>query len=313
MESKISIIIPTMNRPESLSRTLSYLAACAPKRHQLIVVDQTADEGMRQQNVEIINIQTSHFESISYLYQEVPGLTKARNSGIKAAANEILLFMDDDVDVYPDTLKNLSELFENTRLSMVGGLNEYDLNDVPSHLSVLFGMASYAKRNMGHITRACYSRFPIKCSEQTLSEWAMGFFFAVRKSLVKKLNILFDENLKSYAYAEDLDFTYRYHLKSLGCGFITIMSNRLVVRHNVSKEYRIPSRRHVFMTVCHRYYISHKCGLPNYELWNLWSNLGLFVLKCLKREHPMDVVKAQLYYYHNRKVIITGKLLFDNI
>lgn len=119
----------------------------------------------------------------------------------------------------------------------------------PNTSPTLFGMASFRKRSMGHMARACYGVFPSSIGDMTSTEWAMGFFFVVRKSLMEKWHLRFDENLKSYAYAEDLDFTYGYYLKANAEKLRCIMSRKLVVRHNASREYRIPLRKHTFMLV----------------------------------------------------------------
>ena len=137
----------------------------------------------------------------------------------------------------------------------------------------------------------------------------MGFFFAVRKSLMDKWNARFDENLRSYAYAEDLDFSYGYYLHAENEDLSCFMSRSITVKHNVSKEYRIPKRNHIFMSVLHRYYISKKYNMPIYELHNLWCNFGIFIFKILKRERPVDMFDAQLFYYRHRTEILKGNFL----
>ena len=38
------------------------------------------------------------------------------------------------------------------------------------------------------------------------TEWAQGYFFCVKKQIIKEMHELFDEKLVRYSYAEDLDF-----------------------------------------------------------------------------------------------------------
>lgn len=307
----ISVIIPTMNRPDSLVRTLNHMIVCDERPDQIIVVDQSQTEEQQNENREVINSLADSFPQIVYKYQKTPSSTKARNYGYSFAEHEIVVFSDDDVDVRKNTFAVLRSLFaySSSSIAMVGGVNEGEEDMSPSTISYILGMASYRKRKKGHIARACYGRFPCITEEKTPTEWAMGFFFAVRKSLMDKWMVRFDENLLSYAYAEDLDFSYGYYLHAKKENLQCIMSRMITVKHNVSKEYRIPKRDHVFMSVLHRYYISNKFSLPLYELNNLWCNLGIMFFKLLKNERSMDMFDAQVFYYQHRKDILQGRFL----
>lgn len=296
-----------MNRPDSLDRTLKYMTLGNDVPEQVVIIDQSEQLDVRKENESVLRSYEPDFGNVVYQYQNTPSLTKARNYGYTFATNEIIVFSDDDVDVRKDTFSNIASLFSNDSLAMAGGVNEGEEDAPASTMSSIFGMASIRKRNIGHMSRACYGRFPSTCGDQTPTEWAMGFFFAVRKSLMNRWSIRFDEKLKSYAYAEDLDFTYGYYLKAKAEKLHCVMSRQLIVKHNVSKEYRIPKRSHIFMTVLHRYYISHKYSLPCYELNNLWSNIGLYLLKLSKKERPSDLFDAQLFYYKYCNDILQGQ------
>lgn len=305
----ITVIIPTMNRPKSLNRTLKYLVEGTLVPQQVIVVDQSLNKEIRAENELILNNYPQLISKV-YKYQQEPSLTKARNYGFSFAENEIVVFLDDDVDVHNDTFEIINNFFEkDSTIALIGGVNEGEENFHPSLISFILGMASYKKRAIGHVSRACYGRFPSLMGEKTPTEWAMGFFFAVRKSLVRKWKIRFDEKLLSYGYAEDLDFSYGYYLKATEERLKCIMSRLVMVKHNVSKEYRIPKRYHTFMSVLHRYYISNKYKMPMYEFYNLWCNLGILLFKILKNEKPKDMFDAQIFYYRHRKSILQGQFL----
>lgn len=301
----ISVIIPTMNRPESLDRTLRYMASGSDVPRQVIIIDQSQTEEKRQGNIQVANKYKSVFESVIAEYQQVPSLTKARNYGYTFATEEIIVFSDDDVDVRVDTFANVVKLMDN-KTSMLGGLQEGEEIYELSCLSFILGMGSYRKRNKGHVARSFYGQFPAKCEERTPSEWAMGFFFVVRKSLLDKWNIRFDEKLKSYAYAEDLDFTHAYYKRSCAEGLYCYMSNKLMVKHNISKEYRIPQRNATFMSILHRYYLAHKHNMPLCEIHNLLCNIGIFFGRIMHHEPATDVWDAQIFYFKNRRDVVNG-------
>ena len=204
---RISVIIPTYNRIDSLKRTFSYLRKSKSKPLEVLIIDQSnADFSKQIQTLcgveEELNVIYSHLEK--------PSLTAARNVGVDVSRGDILVFMDDDVDVGVETLSNVEDLFKDERLVMAGGLNKADA-DVShnSKMGYLFGKSKFIKRNVGHMASGVYGRFPLLCAEATPTEWVMGFFFAVKRDFIVEHNCRFDEHLQYYAYAEDLDFSRR--------------------------------------------------------------------------------------------------------
>ena len=239
MKNRISVIMPTYNRIDSLKRTFSYLEKSKLKPLEVLIIDQSnADFSTQIQR--LCGVEEDF--NVVYIHLEKPSLTAARNVGMKMSKGEVLVFMDDDVDVDAETLSNVVNLFKDERLVMAGGLDKTDIYH-NSKLGYLFGKSKWSKRDSGHMASGIYGRFPLKCEGMTRTEWVMGFFFAVRRSFIIENDCQFDENLQYYAYAEDLDFSYGVYLKAVANGKKCIMSNRLVVTHNVSTEYRTPTKK----------------------------------------------------------------------
>ena len=84
----VTIIIPTYNRASLLSRAIESVLEQSHGNLELIVVDDGSDDN----TAEIIN----DYGNIIYLYQENMGPAAARNRGIKAAAHELIAFLDSD-------------------------------------------------------------------------------------------------------------------------------------------------------------------------------------------------------------------------
>lgn len=121
----------------------------------------------------------------------------------------------------------------------------------------------------------------------------MGFFFAVRKSLIDKHGLRFDENLQRYAYAEDLDFTYRFYQFAKSEGLKCMIFPKIIVKHNVSTEYRIPSNLLVFQIIYHRKYLSHKLfGSKKSNLACLWSDVGSLLEAFIRKSNWRSYFKA---------------------
>lgn len=261
-ELGLSLLIPTMNRPSSLAETLVSYMSAETTPAQIIVVDQSADADTRKRNKAVVE-KYQKKANVQIVFLEKPSLTAARNTALKLAEEELLVFSDDDVSVAPDTLSNVVRIMQDERIAMIAGLDETSLKQEEGKrsylMSYLSGTRSFLKRKIGHITRSLLGRYPKISKEHFVqTEWAMGYFFVVRKSVLLQGNILWDEKLLSYAYAEDLDFSSRYSDYARSLGKECILTNEVVVDHRASREYRIPSEKHLEMYVAHRYYLQHK-------------------------------------------------------
>ena len=87
----VSVLIPTLNRPELLLRTLGHLVNQSHGNHEIIIVDQSD-----------VSLKESEWKGFSggkirYVHIEEKNLPNARNIAIRRSRGDILLFLDDDV------------------------------------------------------------------------------------------------------------------------------------------------------------------------------------------------------------------------
>lgn len=306
--SKVSIIIPTLNRASSLARTLGFISKSSILPDEVIIIDQSPID-TAEKIKELCDSQTL---KIKYIHVTEPSSSKSRNVGLELCKNDIAIFMDDDVDIGIDTIRNILILFRDNSISMVGGIDSGSPPKKLSLPSLIFFRSSFFKRYKGHVSMAGYGVFPQNPQGETPTEWAMGFFFAIRKSLAQKWGLKFDENLKYYAYAEDLDFTYRYFLKSREENLKCIMSTAATVLHNVSREYRLPSRQRTFIEICHRRYLMARHGNTILrQLIMLWSDIGAALMRAKRGEPTSDVFKAIAFAIKYRRDIKKGVFHYD--
>ena len=289
----ISIIIPTMNRIDSLKRTISHIALSNVKPLEVIVVDQSTDKGVIAETKALLNKQD--FNCL-YVHNEKPSLTKARNTGMTYVHGDLVIQMDDDVDINPNTLSTILDIFNNRNIAMLAGVNEGFDSKRRSPIGFIFWKKNWRKRNIGHVVKSLYGRFPEKISDATPTEWSMGFFTVYRVALIKKWELKWDEYLSSYAYAEDIDFSYSYFKKAQSEGLKCIMSSRVIVKHNVTKEWRIPSRKHTYMIINNRRYLRKKhFGNSLISKFAVcWADLGEYLRRLLKNEAAKDWMDAML-------------------
>lgn len=283
----VSIVIPTMNRLDSLKRTISYIAQSTVEPLEVIVVDQSTDNTEIKATKEFLKQQSVNCK---YVHNDEPSLTKARNTGMLYVHGDLVIQMDDDVDIKPNTLSVILDIFSNDNIAMLAGVNEGFDSKSRSPIGFLFWKKNWRKRNIGHVVKSVFGRFPEKITEATPTEWAMGFFSVYRVALIKKWNLNWDEKLTSYAYAEDLDFSYTYFKKSKNEGLKCIMSSLVIVKHNVTQEWRIPSRKHTYMIINNRHYLrrKHFGNSPLSKIAVCWADWGEYLRRLLKNEAAKD-------------------------
>lgn len=301
----ISLLIPTMNRPETLRHTLESYMEQRFVPGQIVVVDQS-ESVEDQRAVRQVVKQYEEKADCVYLYQEEPSLTKARNRAMEKAAYDILVCSDDDIEVNPDTLQNVYSLMSDKKIAMIAGLDE-NAKRSESKIGYLLGTKSFFKRDIGHVTASVLGRYPENVVGQVKTEWAMGYFFVVRRSCLRRWNLYWDEHLLSYAYAEDLDFSYGYYRRACAEDLKCILDDRIQVRHLVSGEYRVPGRKSTYMYVLHRAYLSHKhqMGLKS-EAAMRWCNFWIYMLRLLRHESPQDMRDAARILAKRKSAVLLG-------
>lgn len=306
---KISLIIPSYRRFETLKRTLETIEYANSKPNEILIIDQTE----RDFGADKIAKLCDSYSLVRYIRSETPGSTKARNIGFENALYDVVVFMDDDVDVKVDTFESIQKLMEDDKISLIGGIDELSYNR-SSLSSKIFGKARFYNTNQGYVTRAVYGCFPDALpNKRVLTDWAMGFFFVIRKSLANKWNIKFDEKLKYYAYAEDLDYTLSYARMSKSNNLECIMSPEVIVRHNVSKEYRQTALKSYIMIYSHRLYLSRKhFGNSLVSLLALkWSNFGDIIMAYRKKQNVSVILRAQRFVKKYKNDIIAGNFHYN--
>ena len=145
--------------------------------------------------------------------------------------------------------------------------------------------------------------------KETPTQWAMGYFFAVRKSLVEKWNLDWDERFLSYGYPEDLDFSFRYYRESKKEGLKCIITPDVTVKHMCSQEWRETPSKVTYMYIVHREYLTYKWNLGFWSrVQTRWSNFGMLLERLIHRNNAIDVIKAQFFCDKYRKDIKRGNL-----
>ncbi|GAA4450648.1 glycosyltransferase family 2 protein [Nibrella saemangeumensis] len=157
-----SLIICTYNRASFLKETIeSILSHFRSKTNfELLIINNNSTDNTADVVKPFLSVPV-----VRYVVETNQGLSHARNRGIKEARNEILVFLDDDIDIEPNYLDVSDQLFRDPANQIVGGkvlpynsgipewlpeqyyyiISIFDRGDSPLHTDKLMG-ANYAMR-----------------------------------------------------------------------------------------------------------------------------------------------------------------------
>lgn len=122
---KISVVIPTYNRLPQLSEVLDHLLASDVEGFEDVEVI-VVDDGSRDSAESVVASKvTSDPFRLRWLYQQNSGPAAARNNGLRSAANAVVLFIDDDVLVSKELLRQHVQAHIDRKGSVIFGLYPY--------------------------------------------------------------------------------------------------------------------------------------------------------------------------------------------
>lgn len=112
--AKTSVIVCTRDRPTQLAKCLEALQNLDPAPQEIIIVDNAPNDEATKELVQ-------QFPQMKYVLEPQPGLSAARNTGIKHSFGEFIAFTDDDVRVHPQWLSGLQIAFSHPQTLAVTG------------------------------------------------------------------------------------------------------------------------------------------------------------------------------------------------
>ncbi len=156
---KISIIIPTYNRCNSLKICLKHIFnSNYPKdKFEIIVVDDGSTDNTKMVINQLIKeYKTKKKFNLKYFYQMNSGPATARNLGLKYAKGEIIAFTDDDCIVDYDWLCAIEMGFtNNSNIDCVKGkINAYN----PNKLSKVIVKSIHGRKKSGSTNNIAYKK-----------------------------------------------------------------------------------------------------------------------------------------------------------
>ena len=186
---KVSIIIPTYNRANLLSRAIKSVLNQTFKDFELIIVDDGSTDNTKQ----VVEKFQKEDSRIKYIWQENSGApARPKNTGIKNAKGNYIAFLDDDDEWLPEKLEKQLKLFESSSNLGFVGCNILVTNNKNKKSSKVYKMPTYSE-----------SIFFEKLFEGNFI--LTSSCVVIKREVLNKIG-LFDENLK---FGDDWDLWLR--------------------------------------------------------------------------------------------------------
>jgi glucosyl-dolichyl phosphate glucuronosyltransferase len=205
--NQVSVIIPTKNRPSELQRVVRSVFAQTVSDLSLVIVDQSPDnESRRLVEGELAAAEKSRGLSwnLNYIHNtQISGGAMARNRGMKVAAGDIWLFLDDDVILERDFVEQLLVAYRDypEAAGVSGIITNYPRPSVAFRLwSGLFMRGPFhdERQPIYWCAEALRNSPPVRVRRFG------GGLMSFRADAVR--GKFFDENLQGVSDGEDVDF-----------------------------------------------------------------------------------------------------------
>lgn len=104
----LTIAICTYNRSAQLSTTLACLRQCHDSFQagdELLVIDNNSSDDTRQVVEQCQQACENMALAVHYIFEKTQGLSAARNRALREFKNEVIVFFDDDISIFSDTIE----------------------------------------------------------------------------------------------------------------------------------------------------------------------------------------------------------------
>jgi len=284
----VSVIIPTYNRAKDLAELLDSLLEQTTKPFEVIIIDDNTPNN----TIKVVcHEYKPRFESVGskLVYVRNPrerSLTISRNVGVKIAKEDVIMFFDDDMILYPNYIEKILEAFEKypNALGVQGWFQPRKVSHYRffERLEKIFSYFFY----LGHPAKNRCSLFPpsypIILTKIINCDSLCGGCMAFKREVFNEFK--FDERLKKIAYMEDDLFSYSIFKKYPKGLFITPYAKCI---HKRSATGRTEDKELERLEFQYRKYVSVKLlGLKG-ALIHYWQSIGITImrlaLKLMKR------------------------------
>lgn len=325
---RVSIVVPTRDRPEELVDLLLTIFNQSQMPFEVVIVDDSP-AGSGKQIVDSLALTFKPYNfKLKYINGSGAGLTTARNLGIKYSEGDAILFLDDDTLLDRNTLRALATFLRDNSFAIgvqpkivqaTENLRNNGLAEKFENALYKVSMLSYHEKNKLTVRRSGASIFPNDLIKVVSAERMSGCCCYRREVFT---GFSFDTNLKRWGFMEDLDFSYRVYRKNPNSLYAIPNAK---VTHKKSTTARLPLEIDIHMATTYWFYVFFKDIFQNSILnllafqWALIGNLianmsGLAIKRKPKKEWwgLIYLLESYVIAFRNLRNIRMLKLEFFN-
>jgi|UPI0003A6E78F GT2 family glycosyltransferase len=290
-----STIICTKNRPGELFCCLMTIIYQKIQPDEIIIVDSSNNEN-KKELIGVINKikNTKLLQSEIKIIDSISSLPHQRNIGIDNLnpKSELVFFFDDDSIIIPGYFKAIIDVAtEHEEASGFFGVTIDKFTPKYSFTLNLFKRILHVTNTIGtssKLLKSFTASFRRKFNAPICPSEIMNGNMVCRSNVFQ--DIRFDENLKGYACAEDIDFSYRMSRKYK----IYQVANAFIF-HNHSTNERLGLKENYYMQGTNQKYLFEK-NIKQNKITRLlfkWSIIGNFIYIMTKyREKGLVYAKS---------------------
>lgn len=287
---RISVVTPTLRRPQEVVELLQNLAAQTLPAFEFILVDG-APEGEEATRT----VAEQEFGQAKFPCRYIRhggGTAIQRNVGIETARGDFIAFIDDDIRLEPDFLNAIAKVFADDLSSRVGGVVGYRVNE---HFDPESRRRWQWYQRLGLLSTYESGRYdfkvgyPINANMQPPFSGVREVDFmttacAVWRKEVFASGLAFDPFFRGYGMLEDAHFSLRAHRKwtLLQCGDARC-------QHLGSPRGRTNREKIGYMCVVNYYYVFRDIAGPltsgqKFRFWR-YQTFEFFRILCSAVRH----------------------------
>lgn len=317
---QVSIVIVTYNRTKDLNECLDSILIQTSLPQEVLIVDNANND----ESENLIKKRKDEFKknniSLRHKKNEIENsLTVARNIGAKNATGDIILFLDDDVILDKNYIKEILKIYEKypKALGVQGYIAQEKISKIKNLISKFFFLY-HLEKNKCKILSSVTTTYPYLLNKIVSCQWLSGANHSYKKSVLKEFK--YDEKLKAYASDDDIDLSYRVFRKYPASLYITPYAK---VIHKASLGGRLSRKKMINLQEIYNLYVFYKIfdqTLKN-KLIYLWSRIGSLIFNICRSIFKLSLVglieniyfiKTYLRCIKHLKEIKEGNLSFFN-
>ena len=204
---RISVVLPTLDRPEAIYNLLRHLEHQTVPPFEIIVVDQSTEPDLR------LAAYAADHPRVRLCRIPVKGLPNARNVGVRESRGEAVLFLDDDSIPDADLVRFHAEAYADAEVAGVGGQVRGGYDRGGSAIGTFRESDGRVVRNFGASTRCAVDHLP-------------GGNMSFRREVFDRVGG-FDPSYGGSAIGEETDFC----LRARRAGFRFLFEPRASLEH----------------------------------------------------------------------------------